>query len=62
MFPVVGSVERLHSDLDALIPVDATIEVLQAKVGHPGEGARAVTHEHVRGAELSVDDGRVLRV
>lgn len=28
MFPIVGSVERLHSDLDALVPIDATIEVL----------------------------------
>ena len=28
MFPRVGNIERLHSDIDALIPEDATIEVL----------------------------------
>ncbi|MGI9460013.1 MAG: hypothetical protein ACR2NF_08455, partial [Pirellulales bacterium] len=26
--PFVGRVERLHSDIDALVPIDATIEVL----------------------------------
>ena len=29
MFPRVGNIERLHSDIDALIPEDATIEVPQ---------------------------------
>ena len=28
MFPTVGSVERLHPDIDALISPNATIEVL----------------------------------